>query len=176
LALEYPAELVTRFVVVGINALLPLVLALAGADQPAGAVELRGRVVCIDPSGAPRPCETTGNRFALQASESELHVFLASDRLTAMFEDDAVRTRALAVRARATPSGEIETIKVYSVREGRLHDLDYFCEVCNIVAYAPGACVCCRQPLVLRERPLSHPPPVQPPHEPHLHGDSHDGR
>jgi len=176
LALEYPAELVTRFVVVGTNALLPLVLALAGADQSAAAVELRGRVVCVDPAGTPRPCETTGNRFALQASESTLHVFLPSDRMTAMFEDDAVRTRTLAVRARATASGEIETIKVYSVREGRLFDLDYFCEVCNVVAYAPGLCVCCRQPLVLRERPLSNESPVQPPHEPHLHGDSHDGR
>ncbi len=151
-------------------------LAVAGAGQPAAAVELRGRVVCIDPSGAPRHCETTGNRFALQTSESKLHVFLASDRMTAMFDDHAVRMRALAVRARETPTGEIETIKVYSLREGRLHDLDYFCEVCNVVAYAPGPCVCCRQPLVLRERPLPHEPPVQPPHEPHLHGDSHDGR
>jgi hypothetical protein len=58
------------------------------------------------------------------------------------------------VRARTTASGELETIKVYSVRNGRLHDLDYLCEVCNVVAYAPGPCVCCGWPMVLRETPV----------------------
>jgi hypothetical protein len=74
-----------------------------------------------------------------------------------MFADPDVRSRELLVRARPAGHGtgvELDIIKVYSIRDGRTHDLDYFCEVCNVVAYAPGLCVCCRQPLVLRERPL----------------------
>jgi rubrerythrin len=71
-----------------------------------------------------------------------------------MFADERLRERELFVRARKTDSDELETIKIYSVRGGKLHDLDYFCEVCNVAAYAPGLCPCCRQTLVLRETPL----------------------
>lgn len=67
---------------------------------------------------------------------------------------EAVRKRELVVRARPTASDELETVKVRSIRDGRLHDLDYFCEVCNIVAYAPGPCVCCGRPMALRETPV----------------------
>jgi len=124
----------------------------AGAAAGPGEVELRGRVVCLDHAGVVRACEPPAG-FALRTPAGELHAFAASDPLGAMFADPDVRARELLVRSRPARDG-IEIIKVYSVDAGRIHDLDYFCEVCNVVAYAPGLCVCCRQPLVLRERPL----------------------
>jgi hypothetical protein len=122
------------------------------AADAAPEVELRGRVVCLDAAGTVRPCEPPGS-FALKTPAGELRAFLASDPLAALFADPEVRERELIVRAREAAES-IEIIKVYSVRDGRTHDLDYFCEVCNVVAYAPGPCACCRRPLVLRERPL----------------------
>jgi len=116
-------------------------------------VELRGRVVCLE-ADAVRPCADASRLFALEVPGEGRHVFRAGDPLAAMFADPRVRARELVVRAREAPSGEVETIKVFSVREGRLFDLDYFCEVCNVVAYAPGPCVCCGRPMVLRETPL----------------------
>jgi hypothetical protein len=143
-----------------------LALTLAAGSASAGAasrpssaaeavtVELRGRVVCVGEDAAVRACEGSGLHFALSISGGGLRAFRPGDALAAMFVDDRVRERELLVRARSTASGELETIKVFSVRNGRLHDLDYFCEVCNIVAYAPGPCVCCGRPMALRERPL----------------------
>jgi hypothetical protein len=144
---------VTRtLLAVVLSAVAPAVVAgLAG-----GELELRGRVVCLDGAGAVRTCEPPGD-FALQTSGGELRLFGPADPLAAMFADPDVRNRELLVRARPAAEGtgnELNIIKVYSIRDGRTHDLDYFCEVCNVVAYAPGLCVCCRQPLVLRERPL----------------------
>lgn len=146
------------------NGLFALVLWAAGASpSAAGAtpdaheeavVLLRGRVVCIDKSAGVRPCVVESRRFALRTVEGVLHVFPSQDTLAGIFEDDSVRERELLVRARRTPSGGIETIKVYSTRNGTIYDLDYFCEVCNITAYAPGPCVCCGQPLRLRETPV----------------------
>ena len=144
---------VTRtLLVVVLSAVAPAI----GAAALSGELELRGRVVCLDGAGAVRTCEPPGG-FALQTSGGELRPFSPADPLAAMFADPEVRTRDLLVRARAAGEGtgiELGIIKVYSIRDGRTHDLDYFCEVCNVVAYAPGLCVCCRQPLVLRERPL----------------------
>jgi hypothetical protein len=117
-------------------------------------VELRGRVVCLGDGTVLRPCAAASDRFALETPGGGRYVFRPGDPLAGMFADDRIRERELFVRARKAPSEELEAIKLYSVRNGRLHDLDYFCEVCNVVAYAPGLCPCCRRPMVLRETPL----------------------
>jgi hypothetical protein len=136
-------------------AALATLSAVPGEPPSTGALvlELRGRVVCVSAPAEVRPCGEETNRFALQPAEGSLRLFSVSDILSRMFEDERVRERELVVRARPTPEG-LETIKVYSIHDGKLCDLDYFCEVCNIVAYAPGPCPCCRRPLVLRERPM----------------------
>jgi hypothetical protein len=123
----------------------------AGEDA---VVELRGRVVCLGEGATGESCAGGPHRFALETPGGGRYAFRSADPLAAMFVDDRVRERELVVRARKDPAGELETIKVYSVRNGRLFDLDYFCEVCNIVAYAPGPCVCCGRPMALRETPL----------------------
>jgi len=128
-------------------------LGLRAAREDA-VVELRGRVVCLDADGASQACGGPSPRFALEMAGGRLRLFRAGDPLAAMFGDEQVRARELVVRAREAPSGELEAIKVRSVRDGRLSDLDYFCEVCNVVAYAPGPCVCCGRPMALRETPL----------------------
>ncbi len=38
--------------------------------------------------------------------------------------------------------------------DGKLHDVHYYCEVCNITAYAPGLCPCCRREMELKETPV----------------------
>jgi hypothetical protein len=119
-----------------------------------GVVELRGRVVCLGEEAAATPCLGPSARFALEARGGERHAFRPGDALGALFADERLRERELSVRARKTAADELETIKVYSVRNGKLHDLDYFCGVCNIVAYAAGPCPCCRGAMALRETPL----------------------
>ncbi|HXK12262.1 MAG TPA: hypothetical protein VMT70_21670 [Vicinamibacteria bacterium] len=117
-------------------------------------VDLRGRVVCLDAEGGVQRCGGASSRFALEMTGGEVRPFRPGDPLAAMFADERVRERELVVRAREASSGELETIRVRSVRDGRLCDVDYFCEVCNVVAYAPGPCVCCGRPMALRETPL----------------------
>ena len=125
--------------------------ASAGEDA---VLELRGRIVCLGEGATVEACAGEPRRFALETSGGGRYAFRPGDLLAAMFGDDQVRERELIVRVRKAPDGELETIKVHSVRNGRLFDLDYFCDVCNIVAYAPGPCACCGRPMVLRETPL----------------------
>jgi rubrerythrin len=73
--------------------------------------------------------------------------------MTAMFTDMRVRQRDLQITARLRAGDQLELIKVQSVKEGKLYDLFYFCEVCNIRAYAPGPCPCCRNEMEFRETP-----------------------
>lgn len=129
-------------------------LAPRSATRNGGTGEWRGRIVCLDDMGQRRACVSDARRFGLEGEGGEVHPFLGSDPLARMFRDPRVRQRELLVRGRLGPEGILELIKVYSIKDGTLHDLFYFCEVCNITAYEPGPCPCCRKDMELRETPV----------------------
>jgi hypothetical protein len=62
-----------------------------------------------------------------------------------------VRERELQITARLREGNQLETIKVQSVKDGKLYDIYYFCDICSIRAYTPGLCPCCRNELEFRE-------------------------
>jgi len=132
-------------------------LAPSAPGEPAAAgqtSDFRGRVACLDPAGQRQACGAAARRFALETGDGKPQPFLASDPLAAIFEDPRVRGQEILVTARPRPDGAVEIVKVYSVKQGKLHDVHYFCEVCNITAYAPGLCPCCRREMELRETPV----------------------
>ena len=42
--------------------------------------------------------------------------------------------------------------KLHTIRDGRIYELYYFCDVCTIETSFPGPCLCCREDVVLLER------------------------
>ena len=118
---------------------------------------VRGRAVCLDAAGleagALFGCNEASHRFGFAGKDGRLYKFSATDTMTAMFSDPRVRQRELQVTARLRAGDQLEVIKVQSIKEGKLYDIFYFCEVCNIKAYAPGLCPCCRNELEFRETP-----------------------
>ena len=125
------------------------------ADQPL--IVVRGRALCIDSAGrplnSPFACDETYRSFGFATKDGKLYRFLPADAMAAMFTDMRVRQRDLQITARLRAGDQLELIKVQSVKEGKLYDLFYFCEVCNIRAYAPGPCPCCRNEMEFRETP-----------------------
>ena len=119
------------------------------ASEDAPLVILRGRVNCQG-----QACDTASGRFEFATTAGQHYTFLEGDELALIFRDPRVRSRELQITARLHAKDRLEIIKVKSVVNGRLHDLYYFCEVCNITAYAPGPCPCCRNELQFFEKPL----------------------
>jgi hypothetical protein len=116
---------------------------------------VRGRVVCLDPRGRDDAvaCSDATTTFSLVDADGKRYKFLPSDSSTAMFVDSRVRQRELQITARLLSEDRLEIVTVQSIRDGKLYDIYYYCELCNITAYAPGPCVCCRQELEFRETP-----------------------
>ncbi|MFL6214283.1 MAG: hypothetical protein ACJ74J_10380 [Blastocatellia bacterium] len=142
---------------------MPLLM-VAGAQQaetagPSTLMVLRGHVVCIDAAGTPLDsvlrCNEPGVRYAFLDKNSKRHDFSATDASAAIFTDLRVRQRELQITAQLTAKNQLELIRVQSIREGKLYDLYYFCELCNIRAYAPGLCPCCRNEMEFRETPAT---------------------
>ena len=127
------------------------------AAQPApssDSVQWRGRAVCVDDTGALEPCAAESNRYALQGPGGVLRWFKAGDPLAAVFDDERVRAQDVVATVRPGADGTGELIKVYSAKHGKLHDVRYFCEICNVTSFTPGLCPCCRAEMELRETPV----------------------
>lgn len=132
-------------------------LAASAQDNPTShpaLVVLRGHVVCLDAKGRKLDILFGCNdatRFAILDKEGALHPVSPADPNAAIFTDSRVRQRELQVTAQLNDKQLLEIIQVQSIRDGKLYDIYYFCEICNIRTYAPGLCPCCRNELEFRE-------------------------
>jgi hypothetical protein len=116
-----------------------------------------GRAVCLDAAGHEVTslfgCPGTSSRFGFASKDGKLYKFLPADTMLPLFTDTRVRQRELQIAARLHSGDQLEIIKVQSIKEGKLYDIFYYCDVCSITAYVPGLCPCCRNELEFRERP-----------------------
>ena len=69
--------------------------------------------------------------------------------------DKRLANREVRVEGTMKADGTFEAERLFTVKEGRLYRVRYFCKVCNIVALEPGNCVCCQQPTELQEIPVT---------------------
>ena len=130
--------------------------------KPSGApqiVSLRGRVICLTeelqkPYQITPDCDARGHVYTLKTAEGKFYPFLPVDAADAIWTDERFRQRELQVTARTFPNTDfIEVIKLQSWRNGKLHNLYYFCDVCYISSHKPGPCECCQAPYEFRETP-----------------------
>ncbi|MFN8000543.1 MAG: hypothetical protein U0X75_05945 [Acidobacteriota bacterium] len=129
------------------------------SSEEAATVGLRGRVVCLTEELQQRytvepDCDNRHHVYSLKTGDGKLYPFLPTDTAAAIWLDARYRTRELQVTARLFPAGNfIEVIGLQAWREGRLYNLAYHCDVCNISVHKPGPCECCQDPVEFRETP-----------------------
>ena len=98
-----------------------------------------------------------GTIYCLKTAEGKLHPILPTDTAAAIYDDERFRQRELQVTARTFPEIPfLEVIRLQSIKWGRVFDLYYFCNVCNIVTHKPGPCECCQDPVVFTEEPVKN--------------------
>ena len=81
---------------------------------------------------------------------------LINDAGARMFaKDKRLLNRPMRLTARLDPkSDSLQVIYVHSLKNGKLHDVYYWCDICTIKGYENGICDCCGDPMVLKEVPL----------------------
>jgi hypothetical protein len=104
---------------------------------------LQGRL--IDAGGQPT-LKTAQHDYTLSAKISVLFHTLQDQRLL---------NREIRVEGTLKPEGTFEVAHLFTVRDGKLYKVRYYCNVCNIAALEPGNCVCCQRPTELQEIPVS---------------------
>jgi hypothetical protein len=77
------------------------------------------------------------------------------EHLAATLRDEHLRDRKMRLEGRLNGEGMFEVVKLFTVRDGQLYKVRYFCEICNITAVQPGPCVCCQGPTEFQEIPAT---------------------
>jgi hypothetical protein len=109
-----------------------------------GLIMLDGKL--ITSAGKPPVLKTAKQEYPLTATTTYvLHTL----------QDNRLGGREIQVQGTLGRGGTFEVSKFFTVRNGKLYRVRYYCETCNIVALEPGRCVCCQQPTELQEIPAS---------------------
>ena len=95
------------------------------------------------------------NAAGAQGPAGEAFAYLAILRTPlseALFADDRFRRRTLRITGRRFPGTTLcELSRFQWLKEGKLFDVYYWCEVCSIRGVNSGPCACCQGKVELRE-------------------------
>jgi len=125
--------IVRRFAAVG--ALMLAVAALASAEA------IRGTLV------AP----VAGEELQLALSGGGTVELELDEGLELTMRDPQLAKRLWELRGQHQDGGRFAVEKIFTVKDGELHRVTYYCEICHITTHEPGPCMCCQGDTDLRE-------------------------
>lgn len=112
-----------------------------GARAASAKVTLTG--VLAQQNGAP----------VLKAKEKTYRLLASDDEMKETLEDKRIAGRMLQVEGNWKTPDTFQVQRFFTVHDGKLFKLTYYCYVCNITTYKPGPCECCQRPVEPREVP-----------------------
>jgi RNase P/RNase MRP subunit p29 len=128
------------------GACLLICVAVASAANPASDT-IQGKLV-IGPQGALHVTTASGDVVVTSSDASILHTL----------QDPRMNGRQVRLEGRLgnSPgaSGLLDVAHVFTVHDGKVFRLRFYCHVCNIPATEPGPCVCCQRWTDLEEIPV----------------------
>lgn len=121
------------------------------AQDATGATERDGRrpdsvqgKLVNGPEGTLRVATPSGDAEVTSSDSSILHTL----------QDPRMNGREVRLEGRRNPTNLLDVAHVFTVRDGKVYRLRFYCHVCNIPATEPGPCVCCQRWTDLEEIPL----------------------
>ena len=133
-----------------------LLLLAAATGIAAEQVELRGRVVCIpeDKKEANLPANHE-HVYGFKTTDQRIYKLIRTKYSEALFIDKRLHEKELLLKGHLSADPrDFDVLRIRSIKNGVVHDLYYWCEICAIESVAPEICVCCQGPVELIEKPL----------------------
>jgi hypothetical protein len=119
---------------------------------------LRGRIVWLGEAlkeryGIESDADAAQSQIALATTDGRLVPIVKDNRGRGFWIDPRLRDFDLELTVRRYEgSPVVQIVRVYSIREGRAYELDYWCDTCSIPMYELKDCECCQGPTRFRER------------------------
>ena len=119
------------------------------------AEEVRGRVICLSEESGKAPSNHE-HVWGFKTGEGKTYKLVRAKFSEALFVDKRLREKELLLKGRQTSDGAaFEPTAIHSVKNGVVHEVYYWCDICAIESVAPEICVCCQGPVELVEKPVT---------------------
>jgi hypothetical protein len=143
-----------------IVALTPLLSLSAPSKDEPKATQFLGKVrplaAVLKQSGAALDEDAAPHWLALVGDDGKAVPLIKDTGSRMFFKDERLLNKPMRLTARLLPEvGMLQVVQVHSMKDGKPHDLYYWCDVCTIRRLEKMICECCGEPMDLREDPLS---------------------
>jgi hypothetical protein len=139
--------------------LVPVWLGLA-AQENAGfkTQHFNGKVVglgtVLAKAGVKLDADAAPQWLALVTDDGTVYPLIKDAGTRMFFQDPVLLDRPMRLTGRLVPKTNLlQAVNVHSYRQGKLHEVYYWCDICTIKGYEKVKCGCCGAPMELREVP-----------------------
>ena len=95
---------------------------------------------------------------ALVTDDGKVYPLVKDPASRMFFQDKELLNRPMRLTGKLIAGSTLlQVINVHSYKEGKLHEVYYWCDICTIRRYEGGACECCGGPMERRETVVSNP-------------------
>jgi len=102
----------------------------------------------LDPDAGP-------SWLALVAADGKTYPLIKDSGSRMFFKDKRLLNQPMRLTGKLFDGANLlQVVNVHSIKDGKLHDVYYWCEVCTIRAYEDKICECCGAPMEFREVPV----------------------
>jgi hypothetical protein len=106
--------------------------------------------------GAKLDADAAPHWLALVGEDGKIYPLVKDDGARMFFKDARLVNRPMRLTGRLVPGTQfLQVTNVHSYKDGKLHDVYYWCDICTIRGFELHACDCCGGPMDLRETPAA---------------------
>ncbi|MBZ5516546.1 MAG: hypothetical protein LAN62_17195 [Acidobacteriia bacterium] len=99
--------------------------------------------------------ELPGTGPVLRVKDKDFPLIARTTWLLHTLQDKRLVNHEIRVEGEWQPDGTLKVNHFYTIHDGKLFRVRYFCETCNIEALEPGNCICCQEPTEMQEIPVA---------------------
>jgi hypothetical protein len=135
-----------------------LVAPLPGAPEANKPSYFKGKVApladVVEKFGSKLDADAGPHWLALFSDDGKIYPLIKDDGSRMFFKDARLLHRPMRLTGRLLPGSQLlQVTEVHSYLKGELHEVYYWCDICNIKRYEKKMCDCCGGPMELREVP-----------------------
>jgi len=141
-------------------ALLPIMFSRAADEKGTFKTQhYNGKVVSLiallAKSDVKLDTDAAGHWRALVTDDGAAYLLIKDAGSRMFFQDPVLLDRPMRLTGRVLPKTNLlQVVNVHSYRQGKLHEVYYWCDICTIRGYEKTKCGCCGAPMELREVPV----------------------
>lgn len=146
---------------------LAVAMALMAWSRPAAAQAAPVSAAVATPTSAASPApdgdqvllggviQASGQTPEFRSGGKVYHLTARSDYILKTMADKRIADRQFRLEGKQQPDGSFEIDRFYTIHNGKLFKVRFYCDTCHITYVEPGKCVCCQGDTELKEVPAS---------------------